>query len=99
MSKEVFCLLYKAIVISQLDYADSVSNPNSKEDIETIGKVQMRATKLVDFVRHLSYKDRLTKLGIPSSKHRRLRGNLIEVYKIINKKITKVIVIYSFIKN
>ena len=86
MSKGVFCLLHKAMVRSQLEYANSVWNPHGKEDIETIEKVQMRATKLVESVRNLSYEDRLTKLGIPSLKYRRLRGDLIEVYKIITKK-------------
>ena len=46
-------------------------------------KVQMRATKSV---RHLSYRDRLTKLAIPSLKYRRLKSDLIEVCKIITKK-------------
>ena len=45
MSIEVFCLLYKAMVRSQLEYANSVWNPHNKEDIEIIEKVQMRATK------------------------------------------------------
>ena len=43
----------------------------------------MRATKLVESVKHLSYEDRLNKLGIPTFKYRRLRADLIEVFKII----------------
>ena len=86
MSIEVFCLLYKAMVRSQLEYANSVWNPHNKEDIEIIEKVQMRATKLVESVKHLSYEDRLKKLGIPTLKYRRLRGDLIEVFKIITNK-------------
>ena len=54
--------------------------------IEIIEKVQMRATKLVESVKHLSYEDRLKKLGFPTLKCRRLRGNLIEVFKIITYK-------------
>ena len=71
---------------SQLEYANSVWNPHSREDIEIIEKVQMRATKLVQSVRRLSYENRLTKLGIPSLKYRRWRGDLIEVCRIITKK-------------
>ena len=83
MSVEVFCLLYKAMVRSQLEYANSVWNPHRKEDIITLEKVQMRATKLVESIKYLSYEDRLKKLGIPTLKYRRLRGDLIEVFKII----------------
>ena len=46
----------------------------------------MRATKLVESVEHLSYEDRLKKLGIPTLKYRRLRGDLIEVFKITTNK-------------
>ena len=59
MSIEVFCLLYKAMVRSQLEYANSVWIPYSKEDIEIIKQVKMRETKLVESVKHLSYEDRL----------------------------------------
>ena len=44
---EVFCLLYKAIVRFQLEYANLVWNPHRKDDIEIIENVQMHATKLV----------------------------------------------------
>ena len=46
----------------------------------------MCATKLIESVKHLSYEDRLKKLGIPTLKYRRLRGDLIEVFKIITNK-------------
>ena len=84
MSIAVFCLLYKALVRPQLEYANSVWNPHSKDDIEII-EVQMRATKLVESVKHLSYKDRLKKLEIPTWKYRKMR-DLIEIFKIITNK-------------
>ena len=46
----------------------------------------MRATKLVESVKHPSYEDRLKKLGIPTLKYRRLKGDLIEVFKIMTTK-------------
>ena len=46
----------------------------------------MRATKLVESVKHLSYEDRLKKLGIPTLKCIRLRRDLIGVFKIITNK-------------
>ena len=46
----------------------------------------MRATKLVSLVKNLSYIDRLKKLKLPTLKFRRIRGDMIEVYKINNLK-------------
>ena len=46
----------------------------------------MRATKLVMTVKHLSYKERLVKLKLPTLKYRRIRGDMIEVYKILTDK-------------
>ena len=63
--------------------------PNRKGDIKRLEKVQMRATKLVNNVKHLSYENRLKKLKLPTLKYRRLRGDMIEVYKIIHGKYDK----------
>jgi len=45
-------------------------------------KVQRRAMKLVKEVKHLKYEDRLQALQLFLLKYRRLRGMLIEIYKI-----------------
>jgi ribonucleases P/MRP protein subunit RPP40 len=86
ISEISFCMLYKAMVRSHLEYAVSVWCPYRKEDILRVEKVQMRATKLVVSVKNLPYKERLQKLKLPTLKYRRLRGDMIEVYKIINLK-------------
>ena len=49
-----------------------------------IEKVHRRATKLVYSCKDMSYDDRLHLLNLHSLKGRRLRGDLIEVYKIFN---------------
>ena len=46
--------------------------------------VQRRATKMLGHLKNLSYPDRLKKLKLPSLEHRRLRGDMIEVYKYMN---------------
>jgi len=53
-----------------------------KGDIEAIEKVQKRATKLVISFKNLPYKERLLQLNLHTLKYRRLRGDMIEVYKI-----------------
>jgi len=47
LSEEAFVLLYKALVRSQLEYANTVSNPYKMGLIKVLEKVQMRAIKLV----------------------------------------------------
>ena len=49
-------------------------------------KVQERATKLVSGMKNLSYSQRLNNLNLYSLERRRLRGDLIEMYKIITGK-------------
>ena len=48
-----------------------------------IEKVQMRATKLLPSIRTLRYKERLKKLNLITLKYRRIRGDMIELYKIM----------------
>ena len=49
-----------------------------------IENVQIRATKLVDGLSTLDYPTRLLKLNLPTLKHRRERGAMIEMYKHFN---------------
>ena len=43
--------------------------------------VQKRATKLIASLKDKSYPERLTTLNLPSLEHRRLRGDMIDMYK------------------
>ena len=52
--------------------------------IEKLEKVQKRATKLVRECRNLKYKERLKYLDLSTLRLRRSRGDMIEVYKILN---------------
>jgi hypothetical protein len=84
LDKASFLLLYKCMVRSHLEFADSVWNPYKKGLISDIEKIQKRATKLIGVVKKLSYKDRLIHLQLPTLKYRRFRGDMIEVFKILN---------------
>ena len=52
-------------------------------DIETLEKVQRRATKLVRSIKLLSYSERLKRLDILSLRTRMLRDDLIITFKIL----------------
>jgi len=60
----------------------SVWCPYKIGDSKEIEKIQKRATKLVIKLKNKSYIDRLIYLNLPTLKYRRLRGDIIEVFKI-----------------
>ena len=84
MDPRTFILLYKALVRRHVEYANSVWSPYKKGDIEAIEKNQKRATKLVISLRNVPYKERLLQhLNLYTLKYRRLREDMIEVFKIL----------------
>ena len=52
--------------------------------IAIIERVQKRATKMLSSCKKMRYIDRLKYLHLPTMKFRRLRGDMIETYKILN---------------
>ena len=80
--EKVVCLLYKALVRPILEYAQEVWQPHLKQDIVRLEKVQQRLTKSIPTLKHLSYEERLRKLDLPTLVYRRMRGDMISLYKI-----------------
>ena len=54
------------------------------QQAEEIEKIQRRATKRVAVLRDLPYEERLKALKLPTLVYRRLRGDLVNVYKYMN---------------
>jgi ribonuclease P/MRP protein subunit RPP40 len=84
LDKASFIMLYKSLVRSQLEYAHAVWSPYKSSLILDIEKVQMRATKMVSGCKSLTYIERLKFLRLPTLKFRRLRGDMLETFKILN---------------
>ena len=84
MDKDAFVLLYKALVRSHMEYANSVWSPYKQYLIEEVEKVKKRETKLVHECKLLPYAERLKYLKLPTIKYRRHRGDMIETYKTRN---------------
>ena len=82
MDQKTFVPLYKALVRTHLDYASSVYSPNKMKHIDTIESVQWRATKQLPGMKDLTYPERLRLLKLPTLSYRRVRGDMIELYKI-----------------
>ena len=55
-----------------------------QKDVELFEQVQRRATKQVPGLRDMEYSDRLKHLKLPTLVLRRIRGDMIEIYNILN---------------
>lgn len=80
-------LLYKCYVRPRLEYNTEVWSPYFKKDVQKLEQVQQQYTKRI-FQRcnipFLSYPDRLKKINLLSLQHRRIKFDLILMFKIIN---------------
>ena len=68
-----------------LEYAVQFWSPNYIKDQNLLERVQRRTTKQIPTLRNLSYEERLKRLDMFPLYKRRVRGDLIEVFKILNK--------------
>ena len=84
MSKEMFLRLYPAFVRSHLEFSQVVWAPWRRAQIRRIEAVQERATRMVEGIGQLDYTERLKALKLTTLSFRRLRGDMIEVWKHIN---------------
>jgi ribonuclease P/MRP protein subunit RPP40 len=73
--------LYCAFVRPHLEYAAAVWSPHSKKDIKILESVQRRATKLVSRYDNWSYADCLAVFGLTTLQERRVRGDMIQLFK------------------
>ena len=67
-----------------IEYAVQAWKPNLNRDIVRLEKVQRRATKIPYQLHSMEYADRLTYLGLTDLVTRRSRGDLIQVFKLLN---------------
>ena len=83
MNKPMFLNLYVALVQPLLEYCVQVWSSYKRKHICLLEGVQRRATKLVPQLKKLNYDERLEFLGLKRLVDRRIRGDMIETYKII----------------
>ena len=84
MEKQLIVPLYKAIVRSHLEYCSQAWRPYRKKDIDKLERIQRRATKNIPELRDLSYESRLLQCDLTTLETRRLSGDQIEVFEIVN---------------
>ena len=82
-SKDVILKCYNALVRPHLEYCIQQWSPHIKQDIDMLEQVQRKTTRMIPNISHLSYEDRLKEMNLFKLTYRRLRGDLIQVFKII----------------
>ena len=82
--KQLIVPLYKAIIRTHLEYFIQAWRPYRTKDIDKLERIQRRTTKMIPELRDLSYESRLLQCGLTTLENRRLRGDQIEVFKIVN---------------
>ena len=69
-----------------MEFAVPAWSPWSVADKEVLERVQERAVKMISGLKGTTYEERLAELGMPSLEMRRTHYDLVQVYKIINRK-------------
>ena len=83
---EEFHILYDSYIRPHMEYCDHVSSPYLRKAIECLKRVQMNATQIVKNLRKMAYEERLRRLKMTTLEHRRLRGDMIETWQILNSR-------------
>ena len=66
--------LYKAIVRPHLEYCIQAWSPCLRKDIDTLEKIQRRATKLIPRLRDLRYEERLKGMWTDNTRNAKIKG-------------------------
>ena len=85
LTEKVGKYLFTGLVRPILEYAAPAWNPYKIKDVDYIEKVQRRFTKMIPSLRNLPYTERLKRLNLFSLRHRRRRGDLIQLFSLIRE--------------
>ena len=62
--RKLILLLYSVMVRPHLEYCSQLCSPQYSRDVVLLEHIQKKATKMVQGMEHLPYKDRLRELGL-----------------------------------
>ena len=82
-TEKIIIVLYKSLVRPILEYGCVIWSPYTKQDTDVLETIQRRATKMITRLRDLSYPNRLITLKLPSLTYRRIRADILELYRIL----------------
>ena len=84
--KDIIIKLYKSIIRPHMDYCSQAWRPHHVQDIELLERVQKRATRMIEECKGKTYQQRMDVCNLTTLETRRIRADLIEVYKILKGK-------------
>ena len=84
LDKDAMLTIYKALIRPHLEYGNIIWSPKLKKHSKALEKIQRKMTKLIPGLKDKTYHERMKILNLPSLKHRRRRGDLIETFKVLN---------------
>ena len=83
-NKKTWIPLYKTYVRPHLEYCAQAWSPWTQHDTDLLENVQKRAVRMTSGLQGQSYEDKLSELGLTTLSERRIRGDLIMVWKILH---------------
>ena len=75
--------LYKSLVRPHLEYCTAAWSPHYVKDKVLLERIQRRFTRMIPGLKKLKYEERLRELNLWTLEDRRVRADLIEVFKIV----------------
>ena len=84
LNQSMVSQLYKVFVRPHLEYCQQACSPYLKKDQDKLEKVQRSATKLMQHMKDLPYEERLKELNLYSLEERRMRGDMILMYRLLS---------------
>ena len=75
--------MYRNFVRPHLEYCVQFWSPQFRKDIDAIARVQRRVTRLIPGLARLSHEEWLKETGLYTLERRWLRGDMMEMIKIM----------------
>ena len=79
-----FHIIFNSFIRPHLEYGNIVFPPSLQKDKDTLERIQRRATKSVRGLKFKPYEERLKSLNLCLLEYRRLRGDILMNYSILN---------------